>query len=156
MPSDDPFVIAMRKWFETLMRHSTQDFVLNLKKKGLSMPQIGTLMQIHRGTAGVSEVGEELGVTSAAASQMLERLVQLRLVLRTEDPTDRRVKRLVLTDKGQRTIQEVVQARQRWLDDLMHSLSNSEKEQITAALNLLIEKIEKAEQLATSDEPKHE
>jgi DNA-binding MarR family transcriptional regulator len=156
MPSDDPFVIAMRKWFETLMRHSTQDFVLNLKKKGLSMPQIGTLMQIHRGTAGVSEVGEELGVTSAAASQMLERLVQLRLVLRTEDPTDRRVKRLVLTDKGQRTIQEVVQARQRWLDDLMHSLSDSEKEQITAALNLLIEKIEKAEQLATNSEPKHE
>jgi DNA-binding MarR family transcriptional regulator len=86
-----------------------------------------------------------MGVTSAAASQMLERLVQQGLVLRMEDPGDRRAKKLVLTEKGKHTIQEVSQARQKWMEGLVQSLTQEEKEQITAALNLLVDKIEQTD-----------
>ena len=73
------------------------------RESGLSMSQISALFHIHQADgSGVTDLGDHLGVTSAAASQMLERLVQQELILRTEDPDDRRVKQMVLTEKGAR------------------------------------------------------
>jgi DNA-binding MarR family transcriptional regulator len=71
---------------------------------------------------------------------MLERLVQQELVLRSEDPSDRRVKQIILTDKGFRVLRESIRARQGWLPDLAETLSDSEKKAIIAALNILIDK----------------
>ncbi len=55
----------------------------------------------HGGKSGVSEIGGQMGVTNAAASQAVDRLVHLGLIERTEDPDDRRAKRLTLTQAGQ-------------------------------------------------------
>jgi DNA-binding MarR family transcriptional regulator len=71
---------------------------------------------------------------------MLERLVQQELILRSEDPSDRRVKQIILTNKGLQVLQESIRARQSWLSDLAETLSDSEKEAIIAALNILIDK----------------
>ncbi len=123
--------------------------MLYSKENGLSMSQIGALFQIHRGSSGVSDLGGDLGVSSAAASQMLERLVQQSLITRSEDPKDRRVKQIVLTDKGRQILKESIHARQSWLDELARTISPEEKEQIVGALNILIEK---ASQLAPHPE----
>ena len=105
------------------------------------MSQLGALFHIqHTGSSGVTDLGENLGVSSAAASQLLERLVQQGLILRSEDPMDRRVKQLVLTEKGTLTLEESYLARQGWLNDLEHTLSTAEKEQVAAALKILIDK----------------
>ncbi len=103
-------------------------------------------MEIRRGKSNVSELGAAMGITIAAASQMIERLVQQGLIVRLEDPQDRRAKPLALTDKGRRTLKEIVQARQGWLDDLSASLSASEREQTAAALRLLLERTAMMEQ----------
>ena len=106
------------------------------------MSHLGAIFHMHRaGSCGVTEIGEHLGVSSAAASQMLERLVQQDLVLRTEDPDDRRVKRIVLTEKGQAILDEGLRARQSWLNDVAATLSDSEMETITSALKILIAKV---------------
>lgn len=128
------------------MTRSMKNFIIFAKESGLSMSQIGALFRIHKGSGNVSDIGDELGVTSAAASQMLERLVQQNLILRTEDPHDRRVKQIVLTEKGQQTLGEVVRARQSWLVYLAATLSPNEKEQVALALNILIEKAQKLEE----------
>jgi DNA-binding MarR family transcriptional regulator len=127
---------------EVFMRRSMRNFIHYARKSGFSLSQLGALFHLHRqGTAGVTDLGDHLGVTSAAASQMLERLVQQDLILRSEDPTDRRVKQIVLTDKGLQVFQESISAHQSWLVDLMEVLSTDEKEQITAALTILIDKV---------------
>ena len=110
------------------------------------MSQVGALFQIHRGTSNVSDLGEGLGITIAAASQMLERLVQQELIRRSEDPQDRRAKKLVLTDKGCRIMQESLRARQGWLEDLVASLSASEKQQVAAAVKVMIDKTNQLDQ----------
>jgi DNA-binding MarR family transcriptional regulator len=92
------------------------------------------------GSSGVTDLGDHLGVTSAAASQMLERLVQQDLILRSVDPSDRRVKQIVLTAEGLRVLQESIRARQRWLNDLSETLSGPEKETVIAALTVLIDR----------------
>ncbi len=102
------------------------------------MAQTSALFHLHHGNeCGVSNIGEHLGVTNAAASQMIDRLVQNGLVERTEDPTDRRVKQLKLTEKGTALIQEGVELRHRWIEDLTNALTNEEQEAIIAALNTL-------------------
>ena len=140
MSSTDSLTITLQEWIGVLMRRSMRSMILFLKENDLSMSQIGALFQINHGRSNVSDLGDGLGITNAAASQMLERLVQQELILRSEDPQDRRVKHLVLTDKGCRTMQESIQARQGWLVDLVAILSADEKEQIAAALKVLIDK----------------
>lgn len=127
---------------EVSMRHSMRNMLRYARESGLSMTNLGAIIHIHRiGSCGVTELGDHLGVTSAAASQMLERLVQQELILRTEDPDDRRVKQIVLTEKGHRILEEGIRARQGWLNDLAQTLSESEKENIMVGLNVLIDKL---------------
>ena len=141
MQQDDPLVVALQKWIEVSMHRSMRHFICYAREGGLSMSQLGALFYIHRrGSSGVTDLGDHLGVTSAAASQMLERLVQQELVLRSEDPSDRRVKQIVLTDKGFQVLRESIRARQSWLYDLAGTLSDSEKEAVIVALNTLIDK----------------
>lgn len=148
MPNPTPWETAFQEWIELFLRRSTREFIRYAKRSGLSISQIGALFHIHRaGDCGVSDLGDVLGITSAAASQMLERLVQQGLVVRTEAPHDRRARKITLTEKGCQVLRESIHARQSWLEDLPNLLSPAEQEQIVAALALLIAK---AKQLDSS------
>jgi DNA-binding MarR family transcriptional regulator len=147
MSGPDMFASSLRNWIDVFTRHTRRNFIRFARESGLSMSQLGALFHLQRkGCTGVTDLGDHLGVTSAAVSQMLERLVQQGLILRSEDPSDRRVKKIVLTDKGLQVYQESIRARQGWLDDLAEILSADEKEQITAMLNILIDKANQLEQ----------
>jgi len=140
--SSDPFIAALEEWINVSMHRSMRNFIGYARQRGLSMSHIGAMFHIHReGTCGVTELGNHLDVTSAAASQMLDRLVQQELILRTEDPDDRRVKQIELSDKGKLLLEEGIRARQRWVEDLVESLSQVEKDTIKAALDTLNDKV---------------
>jgi DNA-binding MarR family transcriptional regulator len=148
MQDADLFTITLRKWISVFMHRSMQNFISFAKENGLSMSQVGALFHIFRGNSSVSEVGDGLGVTNAAASQLLERLVKLGLITRTENPNDRRVKQIVLTEKGQEFIQGSIAVRHGWMDYLSASLTDMEKVQIVEALNILIDKTNQLEALS--------
>lgn len=138
----DTFTATLAEWIEVSMHRSMRQFLRYARASGLSMSHLGTIFHMHHcGSCGVTEIGEHLGVSSAAASQMLDRLVQQDLVLRSEDPDDRRVKRIVLTEKGQAILEEALRARQSWLNEVASTLSDSEKETITSALKILTAKV---------------
>ncbi|MFZ5809835.1 MAG: MarR family winged helix-turn-helix transcriptional regulator [Chloroflexota bacterium] len=138
---ETPLLETLYEWMRIVMRYSMRHLALFARQKNTSMAQINALMRIsHKGECGVTHLGEELGVTSAAASQLLEKLVQQGLVERSEDPQDRRNKRVILTEAGMRMVQESIQARQGWLVELVELLSPSEQEFIQQALQILIQK----------------
>jgi DNA-binding MarR family transcriptional regulator len=111
-----------------------------MDETGLSFSQISILMRlVHDKGTGVSEMGEQLGVTNAAASQAVERLVQLDLIERTEDPEDRRAKRLALTQKGRTLIEQGIEARSKWIEGVMDVLTPEQQNMIISALTLLNE-----------------
>ncbi len=139
MSTPEQLTSVLREWVGISMRRSMRHLLLYARESGLSMSQIGALMMGHD-IGGVSEVAGRLGITSAAASQMLERLVQQGMVVRSEDPHDRRVKQIALTAKGRRILQASIQARQSWLEDLARLLSAEEQARVTAALRLLVER----------------
>jgi len=118
-----------------------RNFLRYVRESGLSVSQFAVLFYLSRKqSSDVTSLGEYLGVSSAAVSQLLERLVKQGLILRSEDPNDRRVKQIVLTDRGNQILDEGIHARQDWLADLADTLSPVEKEQISESLKLMIGK----------------
>lgn len=145
MSSRDAFYSTFQEWIELFMHRSLQGTISYAREKGLSMSMLGTLFHLNRwGEAGVSDLGQHLGVSSAAASQMLDRLAAEGLIERSEDPEDRRMKRITLTETGCQIFNDGLSARSRWLEALEASLTEEEKGQITAALQLIIDKVPQA------------
>ena len=141
MVDSDQVNEALLEWVKVFMHGSMQDFKKWLDEVNLSRSQVGVLFHLHReGSMGVSDLGDHLGVTKAAVSQMLDRLVQQGLIQRTENPDDRRVKQISLTEKGVEKFQESLRARTDWLAELAEMLTVSEKEDVAAAIKILIEK----------------
>jgi DNA-binding MarR family transcriptional regulator len=131
---------VIHEWSEVSMRRSGRDFKRFMDETGLSFSQLNVLMRLyHGGNSGVSEIGEQMGVTSAAASQAIDRLVMLGLIERTEDPTDRRAKRLALTPKGLTLIEKGIEARSRWVEGLTDALTPEQQSMTISALTLLTE-----------------
>jgi MarR family transcriptional regulator for hemolysin len=135
MSTPKQFAEVLREWADVFMRRSMHETIQFWKVSGLSMPQISTLMHLrHHGACGVSEMGAHLGVTNAAASQLVDKLVDMGLLKRTEDPHDRRAKQLTLTAKGEAFIQKGVEARRRWLEELVTALTPEQQSAIIIAL----------------------
>jgi DNA-binding MarR family transcriptional regulator len=131
---------VIREWSEVFMHRSMRDFKRFMEETGLSFSQINILMRlVHAKSTGVSEVGEQLGVTNAAASQAVDRLVGLGLIERTEDPEDRRAKKLALTPKGRVLIEKGIEARSKWVEGLTDALTPEQQNMIISALTLLTE-----------------
>ena len=131
---------VIREWSEVFMRRSGRDFKRFMDETGLSFSQLNVLMRLFHGDgSGVSEIGEQMGVTSAAASQAIDRLVLLGLIERTEDPKDRRAKRLTLAPKGRTLIENGIEARSRWVEGLTDALTPEQQNMTISALTLLTE-----------------
>ena len=129
---------VLRSWSEVFMRRSMHEFMRFSRQSGLSMTQISVLFRLHYGGAcGVSDLGDHLGVSNAAASQMVDRLVGMDLLKRSEDPVDRRVKTLALTSKGKALVLDSIEARRRWMEDLTTALAPDQEQHIVAALTML-------------------
>jgi DNA-binding MarR family transcriptional regulator len=138
MASSSQLIQTIRQFMDIAMHHSMHERFRFAKSTGLSMPQFGILMQLHyRGNCGVSDISDRFDITNAAASQLVDKLVQGRLIQREEDPHDRRAKLLNLTDKGRELIQKGIEERYRWVDQLAGKLSADEREKVTEALNVM-------------------
>ncbi len=140
------FSKTLRAWMDTFMHRSMRGWSHFAKSTGLSMPQFSILMQLHhKGPCGLSAISERFDVTAAAASQLVDKLVQAGYLARAEDPADRRAKLLTLSAKGEALIQQGTEERYRWMDDLAGTLSAEEREKVSEALILLTNAVEKME-----------
>jgi DNA-binding MarR family transcriptional regulator len=147
MQSSKQLSEVVREWAEVFMHRSARDFKAYMDEEGLSFSQVNVLMRLlHEGKGGVSKIGEEMGVTNAAASQAIDRLVQMGLVERNEDPDDRRAKRLTLTPKGHTVIEKGIKARSKWVESLTNILTSDQQETIITALTMLSEAARKSKE----------
>ena len=146
MTSSTQLIQSMRLFMDIAVHYSMRASGHFMKANGISTPQFSILMQLHhRGTCGMSEVSEQFEITPAAASQLVDKLVQNRLVQREEDPNDRRAKSLKLTDKGKELIEQGVEQRYRWVEPLVGKLTAEERSKVSEALNIMTEAATKME-----------
>lgn len=129
---------ALRDWVAVFMRRSMHEFMDSMKDTGLSMPQLTTLIRLHyHGPCPISGIGDDLGVSAAAASQMVNRLVHLGLLERTEGPHDRRVRNVNLTPAAIELVRRAVSARVGWMRDLSTQMTPQQQASVVESLGYL-------------------
>jgi DNA-binding MarR family transcriptional regulator len=139
MSEDHPFTRDLIHWMELSTARSMRYMGHYAREAGLSMPQFSLLMHLHHhGSCGVTDFSRHSGVSNAAASQLIGRLVDKQLVDRVEDPQDRRSKLLTLTPKGQRLVNNSINERYRWMKTLASRLSQTELRVVSNALPILL------------------
>lgn len=147
MTKETRFNQSIRTWMDAFMQRSMGNWWRFAKSTGLSMPQFSLMTQLyHRGACGMSGISEQFDVTPAAASQMVDKLVQSGYIVREEDPNDRRAKTLNLTPKGRQLIDAGNEERYRWVADLAGKLNAEERAQIVEALERMTRAIQELEE----------
>ena len=132
----------LHTWAELATRQSMENNRKFIHENGYSFAQMNSLFFIHHHKRGtVNMLSCHMGISKAAASQMIDRLVELNLVHREEDPEDRRSKLLSLTDAGLKLIQDSKQARHAWIDLFCETIEPSEAEPIAGALEKLVDRM---------------
>ncbi len=131
---------ALRSWMDVSTHYSMRGWAHHAKATGLSMPQFSILMQLfYRGNCGISEISERFEISSAAASQHVDNLFQAGLIERTEDPRDRRAKQIQLSPKGKALLESGMSERYRWMDRLVETLEDRDRQKIADVLVILTE-----------------
>ena len=137
---------TIREWMDVFMHRSMRGWTRFAKSTGLSMPQFSILMQLHhKGPCGMSKISERFDISNAAASQLVEKLVHAGYLERAEDPSDRRAKLLKLSPSGAKLVNEGINERYRWMDELTKNLSAEERAKVVEALNILTEAAKKVD-----------
>jgi len=145
------FSQSIRAWMDVFLQRSMGNWWRFARSTGLSMPQFSLMMQMyHRGACGMSGISERFEITPAAASQMVDKLVQSGFMVRGEDPSDRRAKLLNLTAKGRELVEQSIEERFRWVDDLAGKLTPEQRNQVGEALELMTRAAQEVE-----SEPAH-
>jgi DNA-binding MarR family transcriptional regulator len=119
-----------------------------IDESGLTFIQMKVLMTLAGSlddAPTLSPIAEKLGLSLPSASRAVDGLVKRKLVARTEDPTDRRQRRLSLTDSGRELADRIVAARLEGLGQFAASLTEDERERLDEALELLLEREEIAD-----------
>jgi DNA-binding MarR family transcriptional regulator len=138
MTKQGQFSQSIRAWMDVFLQRSMGNWWRFARSTGLSMPQFSLMMQMyHRGACGMSGISERFEITPAAASQMVDKLVQSGFMVRGEDPSDRRAKLLNLTAKGKELVEQSIEERFRWVDELAGKLTPEERAQVGEALELM-------------------
>jgi len=129
---------------DTFVQRSMRDSARYVKASGFSMPQFFLLMHLYRhDQCGISDLSAHMEITTAAASQLVDKLVQAGLLEREEDPNDRRARQVTLSPVGKQLIEQGIEERYRWVDGLETILTDAEKEKVAEALTLMVRAVEK-------------
>ncbi|WP_051799911.1 MarR family winged helix-turn-helix transcriptional regulator [Catenuloplanes japonicus] len=109
----------------------------------LTMPQLKILLVV---AAGGGSSGQELqrfmGVSLATLTGIVDRLVAHDLVIRQEDPHDRRVRRVALTPHGRDTVDRIIMAGAERQARVLRRMTAEELETIARASELLADAAE--------------
>src|SRR6202043_3557567 len=111
-----------------LMRSANVGTFNAIGELDLSFTQLKLLCALDAGgeERSVKALAETMGVSLPTMSRAVDGLFERGFVLRDEDPIDRRMKRICLTDAGRRVPQALNEARLSALQELIGSLGEAE------------------------------
>lgn len=104
----------------------------------LTIPQIKTLVLLdHRGSMRMGQISQFLGSTVSATTSIVERLFERGLVERDNDPDDRRVVLIQLTETGRNEIDHLWRIGRDRVDTVCDRLENDEVQSLVDAFQIL-------------------
>jgi DNA-binding MarR family transcriptional regulator len=133
----DPVAVANR--LRPVLLKLARELRREVHPLGVTGGQVSVLVSIKQAPrTGVCELAALHGVSAAAMSRHVTRLVNAGLVRRSEDAAgDRRRVGLELTDEAERVLRQVRSRRTAWLAARLRALDDEELEAIDAAVEPL-------------------
>lgn len=89
------------------------------------------------GTMHIAEIGDRLQIARAQMTQLIDKLVDLKMVKRQIDENDRRIMNISLTRKGHIYIKEQTNSLDNVTREILSNLNANELEQISISLRKL-------------------
>ncbi|TRZ47982.1 MarR family transcriptional regulator [bacterium] len=110
----------------------------------LSVLQIQTLIFLNQNKKiSMTDVAEYFHIELSSATSLLNILCDQKLVKRYEDPEDRRLVIVTLTDKGKTLLKQVICERKKKIEKTLSYLSKKEKKELLNILVTLNNKLQK-------------
>jgi DNA-binding MarR family transcriptional regulator len=117
-------------------------YLAAVEESGMTLPQLKaliTLAGVDEGPSPVKDLAEQLGLAAPAATRIVDALVERELATRTEDPDDRRVRRVAITASGRRFVEEFAHRRTEGLEALADRMTPAQRRKLIAAFDALLE-----------------
>ncbi|MBS1970873.1 MAG: MarR family transcriptional regulator [Bdellovibrionales bacterium] len=114
-----------------IRRHSS------FQEASLSVVQFRVLARLWHGTYTNKELADDIGLSVAAMSRLITGLVRRELLIRTENPDNRREMKINLTEHGQKLFQDIRGTTSRRLGERLQMLSPAERSDLRRALMLI-------------------
>jgi len=122
----DKVAEVMPAFFREFMRNQPAQ----LRKTGITPPQFMILNVLNRtGESRMTDLAHALGVSTAAVTGIVDRLVRDGFLVRKSDPKDRRIVKVDLTPKAARMVKEAAEHRKRLTMKIFGMISQREREE---------------------------
>ncbi len=126
----------LHRFFARVMKGDQSELFALIAALELTMAQMRGMLVLAEADHGLAltELAPQMGLSVAAAGRAVDGLVRHGFVARSEDPDDRRIKRLALTGDGRAALARINDARLVGLRRFAESLGDAERDALAAAL----------------------
>lgn len=115
-----------------------------LKNIGLTVPQITAIKFIaHRKKVTVSELSEEMNITKATVSGILNRLENMNIIKRIRSKEDKRIVYVVFSDEGLSLAKDIKHIMNNCFENIFSNVSKEDLISIDNNLSSLLKVVEK-------------
>jgi MarR family 2-MHQ and catechol resistance regulon transcriptional repressor len=126
--------LIVMKAFHAMSAYASRSF----RESGLGDSDFRALEALlHKGSLPVNAIGQKVFLTPGSISTAVDRLYERGLVTRTEDETDRRVRRVDLTQKGRTLTEQLFSEHAEHLQKLAEVLTPAERVQLIKTVRKL-------------------
>lgn len=127
-------------WMRQVSNHVSHAFARKLEGKGVTTAEWVLLRVLYDVDAlAPSRIAEQMGMTRGAISKLVDRLIDKNMVVRTDNPDDKRAHTVSLSRKGRGLVPELAKLADENDRELFRHLTAAERSRMEATLRKLVE-----------------
>ncbi|WP_462412423.1 MarR family winged helix-turn-helix transcriptional regulator [Neobacillus sp. Marseille-QA0830] len=120
------------RYISGIIKQKGREILSNYK---ITPPQFVALQWLFEdGDMTIGELSNKMYLAFSTTTDLIDRMERNLLVERVKDTNDRRVVRIHLLDEGKRIINEVINKRQVYLEDILKNFSSEEIQLLSSSL----------------------
>jgi MarR family transcriptional regulator, organic hydroperoxide resistance regulator len=120
----------------TIIKQKGREILTNYP---ITTPQFIALQWLlEEGDLTIGELSKKLHLAFSTTTDLVDRLEKNELVKRVRDPKDRRVVQIHLLEKGKIIIDEVIEKRQQYLQEVLQSFDDKQVQSLSVVLEQLL------------------
>lgn len=130
---------AFREVLREFERVLTDSYEQTCSESGVTVSQCHVLIELEVGShMSVSDLAQRLDLDRSTVSRTVDALVSMGLVLRREDPSDRRLKKLELTPKGRETTEDLQLKNDAYFGRILGDIPSGRWVEVAQAFELVV------------------